>query len=87
MSAGAGSLGMGPREHRRWRLAVEAYADDELPPAVRRPLRSHLRECWGCSEDVELMRMVKASLRRQPARVEPLQLARLRRVVQQLSTR
>jgi len=78
---------MRPWEHRRWQLAAEAFVDRELSPAQRVPLQVHLRDCWGCSEDVELVRMIKASLRRQSARLAPLELARLRRTAEQLSSR
>jgi len=68
-----------PWEHRRWRRAGEAFADGELSPSLRGPVQTHLRECWGCSENVELQRMMKASLRRQAARLVPMETARLRR--------
>ena len=71
---------MTPWEHRRWRRAGEAFADGELSPSLRGPVQNHLQECWGCSENVELLRMVKASLRRQSARLTPMEIARLRRV-------
>jgi anti-sigma factor RsiW len=55
-------------------------ADGELSPSLRRPVQAHLRECWECSENIEVLRMVKASLRRQSARLAPMETARLRRV-------
>ena len=55
-------------------------ADGELLPSLHGPVQSHLRECWGCSENIEVLRMVKASLRRQSVRLTPMEIARLRRV-------
>jgi len=70
---------MRPWEHRRWGLAAEAFADGELSPSLRGPMQAHLRECWWCSENIEVLRMMKASLRRQSARLAPMETARLRR--------
>lgn len=49
--------------HRRMQRAVTAFVDDELDAATGATVEAHLRDCWDCSGDVELARMVKASLR------------------------
>lgn len=71
---------------RRWGYAVEAYVDGALPPAARARVAAHLRECRACSEDAELLALVKASLRRRPQRVSSLELARLHRFAQRVAT-
>ncbi len=48
--------------HRRMKRAVTAFVDGELGPAAEGRVEAHLRDCWDCSGDVELARMVKASL-------------------------
>ncbi len=49
--------------HRRTKRLVSAYVDGELDQAASAAVAAHLRECWGCSGDVEITRMVKRSLR------------------------
>lgn len=66
-------------------MAAEAFADGELSASLRGPVQAHLRECWGCSEDIEVLRMMKASLRRQSTRLAPMELARLRRVAERVA--
>lgn len=70
----------------RWGRTVEAYVDGELPSAARARAAAHLRECWPCSEEAELSRMVKASLRRRPQRVGSLEIARLHRFAARIAT-
>lgn len=48
--------------HRRMQRAVTAFVDGELDAATEAAVEAHLRDCWDCSGDVELARMVKASL-------------------------
>lgn len=49
--------------HRRMQRAVTAFVDGELDAAAAAAVEAHLRDCWDCSGDVELARMVKESLR------------------------
>jgi anti-sigma factor RsiW len=66
--------------HRRVRLAVDAYIDGELTRGQAAAVEAHLDECWGCSGDVDTLRLVKRSLqRRAPRRPSDLAQARLRR--------
>jgi anti-sigma factor RsiW len=66
--------------HRRMRRAVSAYLDGELDGAAAEAVSAHLRECWACSGDAELMRMVKKSLRDLASRHrDALTVMRLRR--------
>jgi len=44
------------------RRAVSAYVDGELDEQHSARVEAHLRECWGCSGDAELTRLVKRSL-------------------------
>ena len=48
--------------HRHMQQAVTALVDGELDAATEAAVEAHLRDCWGCSGDAELARMVKASL-------------------------
>jgi hypothetical protein len=45
------------------RRAVAAHVDGELDGAGVRSIATHLRECWSCSGETELPRMIKRSLR------------------------
>ncbi len=49
--------------HRRTKRLLSAYVDGELDPLATRAVAAHLRECWGCSGDVEVTRTIKRSLR------------------------
>ncbi|MGH9137704.1 MAG: zf-HC2 domain-containing protein [Acidimicrobiales bacterium] len=72
--------------HRRMKGALSAYVDGELDDAARVAVAAHLRECWGCSGDVELFRMVKASLRNVSGRqLDSLAAVRLRRYATRLT--
>lgn len=69
--------------HRRMRRRVEAYVDGQTDPARTAEVEGHLRDCWGCSEDAEALRLIKASLRNLGARIPTdLGTARLRRWAQ-----
>jgi anti-sigma factor RsiW len=66
--------------HRRMRRAVGAYLDGELSPPEAAVVAAHLDECWGCSGDAEMLRLIKRSLQRLAARrPTDLVLVRLRR--------
>lgn len=49
--------------HRRMKRALSAYVDGELDAPTSDAVAAHLRECWDCSGDAEIIRMVKRSLR------------------------
>lgn len=49
--------------HRRTKRLLSAYVDGELEGAASATVAAHLRDCWGCSGDVEITRMVKRSIR------------------------
>ncbi len=49
--------------HRRWRVAVDAYVDGELTDRAQREVATHLAECWDCSRDAEILRLIKHCLR------------------------
>lgn len=72
-------------EHRRWRIASEAFVDGELASDARSAVQCHLRKCWTCREHVELLRMIKVSLQRHPSRVAPIDAAWLRRTARSLA--
>lgn len=48
--------------HRRMQRAVSAFVDGEVDAGTAASVEAHLRECFDCSGDAELARMVKASL-------------------------
>lgn len=48
--------------HRRMQRAVTAFVDGELDDATAAAVERHLWDCFGCSGDAELARMVKVSL-------------------------
>lgn len=48
--------------HRRMQRAVTAFVDGELEEAAATVVKAHLRDCFDCSGDAELARMVKMSL-------------------------
>ncbi len=48
--------------HRRMQRAVTAFVDGELDAATEVTVEAHLRDCFDCSGDAELARMVKVSL-------------------------
>jgi anti-sigma factor RsiW len=69
---------MSPLAHRRMSRAVAAYLDGELDAAGAMAVAAHLRECWDCSRETEVLRMIKRSLRRRP-HDDVLAVLRLRR--------
>jgi anti-sigma factor RsiW len=64
--------------HRAVRRDVTAYFDGELDADRTAAVLRHVRGCWGCSGDLETLRMLRAALRRRAA-VPRLDAARLRR--------
>ncbi len=71
--------------HRRTKRLLSAYVDGELDQAASATVAAHLRDCWGCSGDVEIIRMVKRSLRNLGDRDrDALGALRLRRFTTQL---
>ena len=71
--------------HRRTKRLVSAYVDGELDQAASAAVAAHLRECWGRSGDVEIVRIVKRSLRNLGDRDhDTLGALRLRRFATQL---
>ncbi|MGQ0618279.1 MAG: zf-HC2 domain-containing protein [Acidimicrobiia bacterium] len=72
--------------HRRMQRAVTAFVDGELDASTAAAVETHLRDCWDCSGDAELARMVKASLRNLAHRDrDALAAVRLRRFATGLS--
>ena len=72
--------------HRRMQRAVTASVDGELDAATAAAVEAHLRDCWDCSGDAELARMVKASLHNLADRErDALTAVRLRRFATGLS--
>ena len=73
--------------HRRTKRLLSAYADGELDPVASAAVAAHLRECGGCSGDVEVTRTIKRSLRNLGDRDhDTLGTRRLRRFAVQLGT-
>ncbi|MEV0961798.1 MULTISPECIES: zf-HC2 domain-containing protein [unclassified Streptomyces] len=72
--------------HLRLRGDVEAYADGELTGARRAEVAAHVARCWACSGSLQLLHLIKASLRRTPRRT-PVSLpsVRLRRYAQRIA--
>ena len=71
--------------HRRTKRLLSAYVDGELDRPASATVAAHLRDCWGCSGDVEITRMVKRSLRNLGDRErDALGALRLRRFTTQL---
>jgi anti-sigma factor RsiW len=75
---------MSPLTHRRMRRAVTAYLDGELDATDAHAVAAHLRECWACSGDAEVTRMIKRSLRNRRCD-DFLAVVRLRRFAARLS--
>ena len=73
--------------HRRMQRAVTAFVDGELDAATAATVEEHLRDCFDCSGDAELTRMVKASLENLADRErDALTALRLRRFATGLSS-
>lgn len=86
--ASPGYPSVSPRQHRRLRIAVDAWVDAELDEATTRAVAAHVRACWGCSSAAETARLVKRSLRRlREAQPSPLASVRLRRFAGDLGGR
>lgn len=72
--------------HRRMQRAVTAFVDGELDAAAAALVEAHLQDCFDCSGDAELSRMVKVSLHNLADRQrDVLTAVRLRRFASGLS--
>ncbi|MGH2686464.1 MAG: hypothetical protein ACRDJP_13455 [Actinomycetota bacterium] len=75
-----GSLVMLGTSHRRRRRQVMAYVDGEVDANVGHDAAEHIRECWDCSGEADLLRLVKHALNRLgSSRPDDLTAARLKR--------
>ncbi len=52
-------------------LSLSPYVDDELPPAEREALQSHLSECVECRTRLDALRALKHAVARLPSREQP----------------
>ncbi|MEU2911962.1 hypothetical protein ACFYM3_13360 [Streptomyces massasporeus] len=72
--------------HVRLRGDVEAYADGQLTGVRRARVAAHVGACWACSGSLELLQLIKASLRGSPRRTPvTLASARVRRFAHRLT--
>lgn len=72
--------------HRRLRRRLGPYLDGELDAGPAREVGAHLRDCWGCSGDAELHRLIRAALRHVTADgTVSLPVARLQRFARRLA--
>ncbi len=73
-------------QHLLVRRLVEAYLDGELDDRQQRIVRDHLRQCWECGGQLEVLCLVRATLRRRRSD-EPvwLPVRRLQRFSRRLS--
>ncbi|AYV26446.1 hypothetical protein EES41_06890 [Streptomyces sp. ADI95-16] len=72
--------------HLLLRGEVEAYADGQLSGAHRTRVAAHIACCWTCSGSLQLLQLIKASLRNSPRRTPAsLASARIRRYAHQLT--
>lgn len=72
--------------HLRLRGDLEAYADGELTGVHRMRVAAHIACCWACSGSLQMLQLIKASLRGSPRRT-PASLAsvRMRRFAHRLT--
>jgi anti-sigma factor RsiW len=66
------------------RRAVGAYVDGELDAAATAAVAAHLHECWACSGDADVTRVIKHSLQQRRGR-DVLATVRLRRFAARLA--
>lgn len=71
--------------HHKLRSQLEAFVDGELVRDEAELVRAHLRLCWGCSGEVQTLRLLKAALVRPSHAVASLPVARLRRFAKLLT--
>ncbi|WP_262387096.1 zf-HC2 domain-containing protein [Streptomyces sp. TRM49041] len=66
---------------------MEAYADGQLTEAHRMRVAAHIARCWVCSGSLQLLQLIKASVRHHPQRTPPsLASARVRHFAHHLAT-
>ena len=71
---------MHPVRHLLLSRRLGPYLDRELDLALEARVRAHVRECWRCSGELELQRLIRAALRQRRGGGPPsLAVTRLRR--------
>lgn len=71
---------MHPVRHLLLNPRLGPYLDGELDPALEARVLTHLRECWRCSGELELQRLIRSALRQSRATgPSSLAVTRLRR--------
>ncbi len=60
--------------HHEVRELLGAFADDELPRHTHQLIAAHVSGCARCQSELVVQRSVAQALRREPARVAPLEL-------------
>ena len=59
-----GFMAMNALRHSRLRRRLGPYLDGELEARQAGEVAVHLRDCWGCSGDVEVHHLIRGALRR-----------------------
>ena len=57
--------------HERVTTLLGAYADEEVPPEVRREVETHLAQCSECARDLRVQLALRNRLRAEEVAVEP----------------
>ncbi len=60
--------------HHEVRELLGAFADDELPGHTHQLIAAHVSGCARCQSELVVQRSVAQALRREPARIAPLEL-------------
>lgn len=60
--------------HHKVREMLGAFADDELPRHKHQVIAAHVSGCSRCQPELVLQRSIAEALRREPARLAPLEL-------------
>jgi hypothetical protein len=60
--------------HHELRNMLGAFADDELPRQTHELIAAHVSGCARCQSELVVQRRIAQALRREPARVAPLEL-------------
>ncbi len=77
---------MGLIRHLRVRRRLGAFADGELGATSARHVAVHVRECWTCGGELELLHLVRGALRQgRRSEPSPLQVRRLEHFVRELA--